>query len=244
MPGIHVERARGPDGMRLYAIGDVHGRLDLLEALHDRIFAEIAADRPRDWRVVHLGDYVDRGPESKGVVERLIRLQQQDRRVLALAGNHELGFLEFLDRPSPQSLFADFGGETAKSYGVELDLQDEQALRRSHEALLKAVPNEHVDFMGALPRSLAFGDFFFCHAGVRPGVALERQAPDDLIWIREPFLDYAGLLPKVVVHGHTPATRPEMLPHRINVDTGAYYADVLTAVAIEGDEKRFLQVRS
>lgn len=240
--GVHFSEARGPDGMRLYAIGDVHGRLDLLEEMHRRIGEEIGRDRPADWRVIHLGDYVDRGRQSRGVIERLMALRQADARMIALAGNHDLGLLDFLAAPSMDSLFMLYGGiETAASYGVVLSSHD---LARFHAELSAAVPAAHLDFLRGCRFSVSFGDFFFCHAGIRPGVPLERQAPDDLVWMREPFLNHAGLHPKVVVHGHTITRRPEVLANRVNIDTGAWRSDVLTALAIDGGDKRLLAVES
>ncbi len=241
MDGIDLSAARGPDGVRIYAIGDIHGRLDLLEAMHE-VIAEDRRDAT-DWRIVHLGDYVDRGPDSRGVIDFLIKATK-DRRVGALTGNHDIAFIDFLATPDAASLFARFGGDaTARSYGVEVDFKPEWKLVGGHRALVEAVPEAHVAFLRGLRFSLAIADFFFCHAGIRPGVALDRQAPQDLVWIRNEFLDHGGLHPKVVVHGHTPQADPEFLPNRVNVDTGAYRTGILTALVIDGTEKRVIQVR-
>ncbi|HEV7253758.1 MAG TPA: metallophosphoesterase family protein [Mesorhizobium sp.] len=227
--------------MRLYAIGDVHGRLDLLRQMHERINDDLARRPPADWRVIHLGDYIDRGPESKGVLDRLIAARDRDPRHVALMGNHDAGFIEFLRDPDAAGLFARFGGEdTARSYGVALDFGSSERFRAGHAALLRAVPADHIAFLLGLELSVSFGDFFFCHAGIRPGVALEKQTPDDLVWIREDFLRWTGLHPKVVVHGHTPSARPELRPNRVNVDTGAFKTGLLTALVLEGDEKSLL----
>ncbi len=240
MTGISFSDARGPDGTLVYAIGDVHGRLDLLVEMHAQIAAEIMRLRPADWRVVHLGDYVDRGPDSKGVIEFLVR-QTADRRILALAGNHDVGFLDFLAEPRPDGLFAHNGGvETARSYGVDLDLFDPIAFQSGSRALFEAVPRSHTDFLRGLKDRATFGDFFFCHAGIRPGVALDAQDPRDLIWIRGEFHRHRELFSKVVVHGHTPAAEPEVLPNRVNVDTGAFASGRLTALVVDGAEKRLL----
>ncbi len=229
--------------MRLYAIGDVHGRLDLLEAMHVRIAAEIEADRPTDWRIVHLGDYVDRGPESAGVVEHLIRAARDDSRNLSLSGNHDIGFLDFLANPEEAGLFDKHGGvETALSYGVRLGFDSVKALRDAHAALVEAMPQAHREFLRDLPYSASFGDFFFCHAGIRPGVPLDLQSRDDLVWIRGEFHRAAQLHPKVIVHGHTPVPEPEIRPNRVNIDTGAYHSGRLTALAIDGDKKWLLEV--
>jgi serine/threonine protein phosphatase 1 len=242
--GVHFLDARGPEGMLLYAIGDVHGRLDLLEAMHERIRGDIATRRPADWRIIHLGDYTDRGPSSKGVLDFLIAAEARDRRIISLMGNHDFGLLEFLAEPSPYDLFATNGGEeTARSYGVELRFSPVPVLMEGHAKLCDAVPEEHLAFLRALPHSVTFGVFFFCHAGVRPGVKLERQDAHDLIWIRNEFLDYPGLHEKVIVHGHTPAGEAEIMPNRINVDTGAFYSGVLTCAVIDGQDKMLMDVR-
>ncbi len=240
---IDFAHARAPEGMRLYAIGDVHGCVEQLTEMHRLIAAEIDRDRPRDWRVVHLGDYIDRGPDAKGVLARLIEAKARDPRNIMLAGNHDIGLLQFLAEPSVDSLFIGFGGaDTAASYGIELDTTNDLTLSRGHAALMRALPRSHVAFMEALDYSASFGDFFFCHAGIKPGIPLEQQTPDHLIWIRGEFLKFPGLHPKVVVHGHTPVKQPEVLGNRVNVDTGCYRTGVLTALVVDGAEKRFLTV--
>ena len=228
---VRYGEARGPDGVVIYAIGDVHGRLDLLIGMHETIAADIGR-HGRDWRIVHLGDYADRGPDSKGVIERLASRAASDDRVLALAGNHDVGFLDFLSRPDPNGMFARYGGvQTARSYVA--------AACRSLEA---AVPQRHLDFLRRLAFSASFGDFFFCHAGIRPGVALEAQDEQDLIWIRGEFHRHPGLHPKVIVHGHTPVKEADVRANRVNIDTGAFASGRLTALVIDGAEKRLLTV--
>ncbi len=237
--GMHFLDAKAPEGMRLYAIGDVHGRLDLLTGLHERIASEIATERPADWRVVHLGDYVDRGPESRGVVELLMKLQQYDSRYVMLAGNHDIGLVDFLMSPVQDSLFIEFGGiQTANSYGVRY--QPGRSLDHFCGELIEAIPLSHLQFLQNCAPSATFGDFFFCHAGVRPNHALDEQEAQDLMWIRKGFLDYNGLLEKVIVHGHTVTRDPEVLPYRVNVDTGAWKSGVLTAFCIEDDHRRLI----
>ncbi len=241
--GIHLMDAAGPAGIRIYAIGDVHGRLDLLREMHARIREEIERDAPDDWRVVHVGDYIDRGPDSKGVIDFVIAAISADDRHIALAGNHDVGLLEFFDEPGPQTLFAGHGGrQTARSYGVGADFSSSALAREAAARLKAAMPREHVEFLSTLPRSVAFGDFFFCHAGIRPGVPLALQNPEDLIWIREKFLNSPLLHEKVVVHGHTPSQAPEIMPNRVNVDTAAFSTGVLTALSIDGTRKRILQI--
>ena len=244
MTGMHYLDAKGPGGIRIYAIGDVHGHLELLTEMHERIATEIMRDRTEDWRIVHLGDLVDRGPDSRGVIEYLMAATARDSRNIVLTGNHDVGFLDFLAAPDPDGLFVRHGGsETAWSYGVVLRTNDAGGLRASHSELARAVPDSHRQFLRALPYSVSFGDFFFCHAGIRPGIALDRQDPQDLIWIRNEFLNYPKLHPKVVVHGHTPQAEAEVLANRVNVDTGVYYSGALTALVIDDAEKRLISVQ-
>ena len=240
VPGIHFADAAAPDGMRLYAIGDVHGRADLLKRIHERIDAELLRDRPSDWRVVHLGDYVDRGSDSKGVIDFLLERIADDARHVALMGNHDERFAFFLKDISEWANFINFGGrENALSYGVDLGAYADAA--QAHAALRSAIPESHMEFLDRLPYSAAYGDFFLCHAGIRPGIALEAQSPDDLVWIRKEFHRHEALHPKVIVHGHTPVGAPDILPNRVNLDTLAYESGILTAMVFEGKEKRLIQ---
>jgi serine/threonine protein phosphatase 1 len=241
--GVHLVDAIGPDGLRIYAVGDIHGRLDLLTKMHEAITTHLAEQAVGDWRIVHLGDYVDRGPDSRGVVDFLIAAQTRDTRIVSLAGNHDVGFLDFLREPDPNGLFANNGGrETAFSYGVTLDFADPVSFPTRYAAFRQAVPQTHRSFIESLRFSIAFGDFFFCHAGIQPGIPLESQEPRDLLWIREKFLHYEGLHPKIIVHGHTPSVEPEVRANRVNIDTGAFRTAVLTALVVEGKDKQILQV--
>lgn len=241
---LSLSQARGPDGLRLYAIGDIHGRRDLLEQMHALVDEDIRRAGAADWRVIYLGDYVDRGPDSRGVLDILASLRGDPRRVM-LAGNHDAAFLAFLDKPDLRGVFANNGGaETARSYGVDMNFRDyaddPDALLRDHARLVATLPGVHRQFLEGLPHCISFGDFFFCHAGVRPGVALDRQSPDDLMWIRAPFLETDQLFAKVIVHGHTISPGPVTRANRIGIDTGAVKTGRLTALIIQGGQRAFL----
>lgn len=235
---VDLAAARAPEGLRIYAIGDVHGYADLLRAMHRRIDEDLRFRPAKDWRIVHVGDYVDRGPDSKGVLDFLIGRMAQDARIIALRGNHDQGMLDFLDAPDASSMFATNGGpETIRSYGVSLSTASDAAFRESARRFVQSLPSMHRRFLEQRPYSVSFGDFFFCHAGIKPTVPLEAQTPDNLMWIRREFLAYEGLHPKVIVHGHTPQEEADLRPNRINIDTGVYVREKLTALILEGDAK-------
>lgn len=237
---MFLGEARTPPGMRIYAIGDVHGCDDLLAAVHADIADDLKRRPAETHRIVHVGDYVDRGPKSAEVVERLLHMAE-DARVVCLSGNHEDALLRFLDDPEDWApTFLGYGGvATIQSYGVDVDRYG-GGLTQLRDAFAAAMPPAHQEFVRGLKCSLVFGDFVFCHAGIRPGVALDRQTPDDLRWIRKEFLESPVDHGFVVVHGHTPAERPEVRRNRINIDTGAVFAGRLTCVVLDGTGYRFL----
>lgn len=242
----HAEpEARAPEGTRIYAIGDVHGRDDLLGRLLDDIAADAgAASGAVRCVLVYVGDYVDRGLESRQVIDRLLERPLPGFEVVHLLGNHEEAFLGFLDgKPIAFDWFRYGGLETLFSYDVPIPrrpskLLDMAALRRQ---VVAAVPPAHVAFLRGCKLWHVEGDYCFVHAGLRPGIPLDRQDPDDLLWIRDEFLssraDHDG---KVVVHGHTICDRPEVRANRINIDTGAFASGRLTCVVLEGEGRRFL----
>lgn len=241
--GVHFLDAAGPAGMRIFAVGDIHGRLDLLEAMHGAIREDLEREPPGDWRIVYLGDYGDRGPDTCGVLAHLVTQTEDDPRVIALRGNHDQAFLDFLGTGDRTQLFERYGGfETAASYGVTADFASPEGAAATKEALVAAMPADQLRFLARLPFSATLGDFFFCHAGIRPGVPLDEQSEHDLIWIRDTFLDDPRLHPKVVVHGHTPVEEAEIMPNRADMDTGAYYSGLLSALVIEDERKRVLTV--
>lgn len=236
-----------PAGTRVYAIGDIHGRADLLNRLLDDIARDAAeAPKPRRLVIISMGDLIDRGPESKGVIERLLAGAPADgplagAQVICLRGNHEDYLLQFLaDFSMAPSWLRNGGLEAIRSYVGPLPdgtAADYPAMQR---LLYRAMPPSHLRFLSRMPMKHMEGDYLFVHAGIRPGVPLERQDVYDLMWIREPFLSHAEPLPKMVVHGHSQVARPEIHPHRIAIDTGAYRTDRLTCLVLEGPERRFL----
>ena len=229
----------------VYAIGDLHGRLDLFEKLIDLVREDAAGLAAEEQPViVLLGDYIDRGPESAGCIERSVRLCAETWcSVKALKGNHEEALLLFLkDVDVGRNWIQHGGAATLQSYGVDLTSQPDWSTAQA--AFARAFPPEHLRFMLALQPYYQQGDYVFVHAGVRPGRALEQQSEADLLWIREAFLNVETPLEgKVVVHGHTPTPGPELKRGRINVDTGAYASGVLTAVRLRGFERTILQAR-
>jgi serine/threonine protein phosphatase 1 len=232
---------RVPDGTVVYCIGDIHGRDDLLRKMAERVEADLRT-RSFDHAVtVFLGDYVDRGPGSNGVVERLATAQWPTP-IKALAGNHEDFLLAFLDDAGFLTFWRSQGGlETLHSYGVNVGpAMAGRDFEEVHAAFAARFPEHHRRFLEALKVSASIGDYFFCHAGVRPGVALDRQDRDDLLNIRAPFLSSEAEHGKLVVHGHTPAVAPEIHPNRIGIDTAAFASGRLTCLALEKDQHRFL----
>jgi serine/threonine protein phosphatase 1 len=233
-----------PKGQLLYAVGDIHGRLDLLRDLLQLIEDDAHARSHASRRIlVFLGDYVDRGPDSSGVVGDLIARTFQGFDTHFLKGNHEAILLDFLDDPLHLNHWLMNGGQaTMDSYGVDTRALTEARARSEtwREAFAAALPEAHLRFFRTLQLSVTIGDYLFVHAGVRPGVPLAAQSEDDLVWIRSPFLDHAGSFGKIVVHGHTPALLPVIRPNRIGIDTGAVFSDRLTALRLEDRARAFL----
>lgn len=224
----------------LYAVGDIHGRADLLARLEKRIVADWQARGAGGGLLIFLGDYIDRGAQSREVIERLI--SGFPLPAAHLRGNHEQTLLDFLDDPDVGEMWRRNGGmETLASYGVPVgEVSVGRGFERAARELRARMPTAHLDFLNGLETSLQVGRYFFCHAGVRPGVPLDAQAADDLMWIREPFIMSREDFGKVVVHGHTPVETPELLPNRINIDTGAFLTGKLTCLVIDGEETRFI----
>lgn len=231
--------ARGQPGWRAYVIGDVHGCLDLL----DRLLADIAADHrarpPAKGLLVLLGDLIDRGPASRGVLKRLREFDWPDFRLVGLAGNHEEVLLRILAGDSTDvGGWLRFGGaETLISYGVDADGLAQLSPEIAQQRIERAISPADRQFLEQLGDSMRFGDYLFVHAGIRPGVPPEQQTVRDLRWIREPFLSDTRDHGMIVVHGHTITPAVEEVGSRIGIDTGAYSTGRLTALAIEGDRR-------
>lgn len=236
-----------PDGTAVWAIGDVHGRLDLLKPLLDAVLADAAATRADRKVVIFLGDYVDRGPESRGVIQHLTDLPR-DTEVewRFLMGNHERTMLDFLVDPSAGVKWCEYGGiETLQSYGLRLPQmrhKPEVWVRLSADLDHRLTSAERA-FLEALELSVEIGDYFFSHAGARPGQPLSRQSPEDLMWIRRSFLDSPVGFERVVVHGHTPTAEVHYDHRRLGVDTKAYESGVLTALRLIGQDRALIQTR-
>ena len=249
LPGIGILKVQGrrpslPAGLRIYAVGDIHGHLDLLDELLSRVNADIAL-RPTARPVfVFLGDYIDRGPCSRETIDRLIEHGGTSECVF-LKGNHEQIAIKCLSDPNLFDRWMRLGGvETLVSYGVAPgNLANGKQIVELQSAFHGALPQAHFRFFRDQQTSFACGDFFFAHAGVKPRVELSRQAENDLLWIREEFLSSNEDFGKIVVHGHTPVEEPEILPNRINIDTGAFATGRLTCLVIEEESLSVIDTR-
>ena len=240
---VRSSKPLGPKAHRAYAVGDIHGRLDLLDEMLDRIAADNAARKPARTTIVFLGDLIDRGPQSAEVVERLRTYQPGFAKPIFLMGNHEEVLLRIM--AGETDILPDwlkFGGaECARSYSldpVDLECREPSAGLR---LLRRAIPKEHIKFLSSFADTASFGKYLFVHAGIRPGMPLAQQAAPDLRWIRDPFLGDGSDHGRIVVHGHTISEEVDVRPNRIGLDTGAYWTGVLTAVGLEENERWFLQ---
>jgi serine/threonine protein phosphatase 1 len=239
-----LDTARVPDAMRIYAIGDIHGRNDLLQILLHRIEADHAKRGAADMQIIFLGDLIDRGPDSAGVIETAMALQASGRKVRFLLGNHEEVFLAVCRKRDTKTLkfFVKIGGDaTLQSYPIPrseyMTLDYEQLADR----LATLVPETHLAFLESFEDQIIIGDYAFVHAGIRPGIPLSDQRRSDMRWIREEFTEHRGDLEKVIIFGHTIYNEVEERGSRIGIDTGAYDSGKLTAIGLEGGERWYLQ---
>lgn len=240
-PALAAPPARVPAGQRWYVIGDIHGRRDLFEELTRAIDADDAAAAAAETTVVLLGDLVDRGPDSAGVIA-LARAWQSERRVRVLAGNHEEMFLEsFTDTEMLRHFLRHGGRETVLSYGIERSRYDALSLEELQEEMARIVPAADRAFLAAAEEWIEAGDYLLVHAGINPQLPLEEQRRSDLLWIRNRFLDHPDAFSHVVIHGHTIFDEVENAGTRIGIDTGAYRSGRLTALVLEGSARRIIQ---
>lgn len=236
--------AKVPDGQRIYAVGDIHGRLDLLTKLWDQI-QEDAAGQPAGLSntLIFLGDYVDRGLDSKGVIDFLINQAAPGFDVIHLMGNHEEIFLRFLQKASYGAGWFRIGGDaTLLSYGVAIPqhLPPEHRYRAVWRDLHQEIPRAHIEFLTRLKLIHHAGDYVFVHAGLKPEVPIKDQKAQDILWIRDEFLSWQKDHEKVVVHGHSLSGQPDLGYARIGIDTGAYATNNLTCLVLEANRRRFL----
>ena len=233
----------------IYAVGDIHGRYDLLRLLLAELVADSRARAPeRPPQLIFCGDYIDRGPDSAKVLEALVQLcALADFDVRLLKGNHEQALLEFIEDPTEGAPWIDYGGaQTLRSYGLKVsDSNNNEALWRLRDQLLGAMPASHLRLLQQLHLIHVLEDYAFVHAGVRPNIPFDAQIEDDLLWIRQDFLEAKGPFEKVIIHGHTwVGDQPTRTSHRIGIDTGAYATGVLTAVRLDRGDVGFLQAKA
>lgn len=231
----------------VFAVGDIHGRLDLLDTLLRKIQQRIEqqqrrASFPLRGRLVFLGDYVDRGPDSRGVIDRLISLELPDVDIVCLKGNHEAVLLDVLERPDRMGAWCRHGGAaTLRAYGIDVDENAApEALEDARERLVAAMPASHRAFLRGLPSFYSHGRLFFVHAGVDPDRPIAAQDDAQYLWIREPFLHSRKPLEAVVVHGHTPQDAPSWDGRRIGLDTGAYFTNRLNSAMVQDNTVEFI----
>lgn len=242
-----LRSASAPPGTRIYAVGDIHGRADLLRAAHERIREDARTSAARRKVVVYLGDYIDRGPGSREVVDVLLSEPLADFEAVYLKGNHEQALLDFLRDISVAPQWFYYGGDaTLQSYNVARPVPGggPPALLKVQAELKEKLPERHLAFYRSLALSHRAGDYLFVHAGIRPGVPLTAQREQDMLWIRDEFLGSTADHGCVVVHGHTITPRPDIKGNRIGIDTGAYATGRLTCLMLDGDERDFLVTAS
>ncbi len=239
----HSRKPTVPTGLRVYVIGDIHGRLDLLREIETKIARDIGHYPHTSNIVVYLGDYVDRGYSSREVIDHLIDQPLAGVRPVWLIGNHDVWLRDFVRNETDGASWLAYGGDaTLVSYGVRLDprMLEPERLSAARKQLVGLIPSGHLDFLDSLELGFGLGDYFFVHAGVHPSRSLQDQKETDMLWIRDPFLDSHSDFGKIVVHGHTVVEQPEIHQNRIAIDTGACWTGQLTCLVLEGMERRFL----
>lgn len=233
-----------PAAHRVYAIGDIHGRVDLLRRLHGMILEDAAGAAAERQTVIYLGDYIDRGMNSREVIDLLLDNPLPEFESVHLLGNHEEFVLDFASSLRSARMWLHNGGDTTlHSYGVEVPdvVHRDQDLEDARDDFFTRMPPSHMAFLRGLRLCHEVGDYFFVHAGVKPGVPLDRQKPQDLVWIRDEFLQSEADFGKVVVHGHTIGRDVDMRSNRIGIDTGAYNSGVLSCLVLQGAGRKVMQ---
>lgn len=239
-----MDPAEAPADTRVYVVGDIHGRVDLLTRLHDRIREDVATSTKNRNVIVYLGDYVDRGETSKTVIDLFLDEPLDGFERVFLKGNHEEMMLGFLDNAPVGAMWLFNGGDaTVYSYGVRMESPSTVDHRyfEMQQALREKVPDRHLSFLRGLALYHIEGDYLFVHAGIQPGVPIESQSSENLLWIREEFITSRADHGHCVVHGHTIFQQPDIRPNRIGIDTGAYFTNVLSCLVLEGTEQRLIQ---
>jgi len=233
-----------PKNCRLYVVGDIHGRYDLLSKIIDLIESNAKKHKNKEKKVIFLGDYVDRGLDSKKVVERLTQGFDHNIKPIFLRGNHEEKMIDLLDGDiSIAPSFFRFGGvATCASYGIKISpkMNDKDYVKAAKE-FIKKVPDHHKTFLDDTIFSISFGDYYFVHAGARPEVSLNEQKPIDQLWIRKDFMSSSYKFEKMIIHGHTISDKPDVKPNRIGIDTGAYATGQLTCLVLDGTKRMIIK---
>ncbi|AIT81292.1 metallophosphoesterase [Novosphingobium pentaromativorans] len=230
-------------GDRVYAIGDIHGRIDLFNSLIEAIEQDDGARGHANTTVILLGDLIDRGPDSAAVVARA-KEWAKSRQLEFIKGNHEEMLIASMSNPDVLRSFLKFGGrETIMSYGIDETFIDEAQPDELQKRMIETIPHDDIEFLDSFTKLIRNGDYLFVHAGIRPQTPLDHQLGRDCRWIREPFLSHNGDFGAFVIHGHTIAEEPQVRSNRIGIDTGAFVFGTLTAIGIEGTERWFIQAR-
>jgi len=239
-----MKHPRVPENCRVYAIGDIHGRADLLQRIHDIILDDAAeANSNVELSVIYLGDYVDRGMRSREVMDLLINNPLPGLKAVHLRGNHDQKMLNFLDNPQRGASWLNVGGgATVYSYGIRVprDILATKRLAHIRDELRQRLPDSHIRFLKGLKSSLMVGDYFFTHAGIDPGRVLDSQKTEDMVWGHEKFLGSDAAYGKIIVHGHVVGNEPVVRDNRICIDTGAFLSNTLTCLVLENETRRFL----
>lgn len=233
---IFFQQPMTDHGTRVYAIGDIHGQIHALKRILNWIEQDLSARPKSDFKIILLGDLVDRGDDSRGTIDLAMKLATSEQ-IIILRGNHEEMLLGALDKPDDMMDWRKYGGlETLSSFGIDtFELMRGRGIASVHRQFVEKFGSERRHFIETRPYSFECGSYFFCHAGIRPGIPLPEQSPSDLAWIREPFLFSDANHDKIIVHGHTPVEQIEIKPNRINIDTGAYMTGRLTCLILEED---------